>query len=1358
MALTKTQISELYVSIFNRASEKSGSQNWLNSGYNTDAKTMANAMLATDAAKTYFGTSLVSDAAFVEHIYANTLNKGGATVDAAGKAGWVEFLKTGASRGEMVAKMIEAIKEYQVGGAKYATADQTTKDAAQQFANRVDVSDYTADNLETIAVSEIDSTLSFSSALTVTSDAATVITAKKSVQDLAIDGKTFTLTSGADNITGTTSNDKVDGLISAIGTSTTFNSTDNIIDTTTTDNDTFNLTVSDDVAQAATGLVRGIENVNVNIDAITTAAATPLIFNFDAANFTNTKNYVFDATNSSSVINTLTLTNVNDNNAKVTASTDFTNVNVAGKAGNNVTVDAKAAGNTGAPVNVTVTVATGNVEVIGAGHLTAAANAAAGLVKATAVQNLSLSAIAANVINATSTNGNVSVTDATASVNTTVNAKGNVDISKLDAAGSVTVVAGGTINLAGAAGVDSTSLNLSGVGTSTVASAANAVTVATLSGNGAAATYDMTAGATAMKDVIVTGSQDVTLKLDASKVNANINVADNSTAGKFTLDLGTTAGNVDLTGSSSLIDVLKLSVDNNGQTLKVKDTQAVTVAVDQAATTTIAVGTAANAASQSVTIKLDDGVKDNNAIDINTLTVTQAKTVTIDMSTDTTAAGTAVTNKINTLNAFGANSNVTINQGVNNLELQNAGTTNVGTGSITVTGSGTLTDAATVASITAATLDASAMTGAVTLDSTTTLAVGTIKTGSGNDTVVLTEQADVTVSMGAGNDTLTLDGASTVNKVTNIDLGTGTDTLKFVASTELLKGTGTLTVSGVETLNFLVSDNTMKVQSSVLNGATYNYEASAANSTSNVAVVVDASETVVDLSKLVGSLDAVKAVAGMTFTTDASAATSAVTVSGVLGAKNVITGSANAADVLTGGNKSDIFNYASETTLFDTAGTMLDTIAGGTQEATGSDTLKFTSTGAAVTIKNTDVWSKISGVESITTAANTAAITLALDVSAGTAGLTTVDLSGDTNAGGDNVIDLSEFTVASTIKGSAGKDTITGGTVADTITLTAEADVIKAGAGDDTIKALLTADLFNVAALVNGSINGETGTDTLLVGTNGTAFAIANNVVWTNVTNIETIKSVENTAAVTLALDATAWASGVRTIDISAAKAATGNTIDVSEITAAEGVSATTTGYTLTGSATGVTTITGSNGIDTIKGGSANDIFDGKAGNDIISLAEGGTDTVVLSKTNGAEFITSFTAGALTTVGYDKLKIGLDGSVALQSIGIATNDVTIGNNNKITVINSILSTSLANDTTGTSLIAALTASNGGTAVSITASAINDTGYLVAYQGGNAYIYHFDTGAAAAVTADEISLIGTLSNVSTGTLVADNFIA
>ncbi|MGB3751206.1 MAG: hypothetical protein WA945_06525, partial [Arcobacteraceae bacterium] len=214
--MTKTQISELYVSIFNRASEKSGSENWLNSGYNTDATAMANAMLDTDAAKEYFGASLDSDAAFVEHIYANTLNKAGADVDAAGKAGWVEFLETGSSRGEMVTLLIEAVKEYEVGGSKYDDADQATKDAAQQFANRVEVSDYTAETLDTIAVEDIDSTLSFDGALDVTADDATVAAAEAKVAAAAnpeVEGSTYELTAGTDkgaDFTGTDDNDTFD--------------------------------------------------------------------------------------------------------------------------------------------------------------------------------------------------------------------------------------------------------------------------------------------------------------------------------------------------------------------------------------------------------------------------------------------------------------------------------------------------------------------------------------------------------------------------------------------------------------------------------------------------------------------------------------------------------------------------------------------------------------------------------------------------------------------------------------------------------------------------------------------------------------------------------------------------------------------------------------------------------------------------------------------------------------------------------------------------------------------------------------------------------------------------------------------
>ncbi|MEA2019015.1 MAG: DUF4214 domain-containing protein [Campylobacterota bacterium] len=137
--MTMTQISELYVSIFNRASEKAGNEYW--AGKDMTAAEIADEMLATDDAIAYFGSSLDTDAAFVEHIYNTTLNKGGETVDVDGKAYWVSKLTDGATRGEMVAEMVAAIAEYAPTGSKYDATDAATVAAYNQFSNRAEVSD-----------------------------------------------------------------------------------------------------------------------------------------------------------------------------------------------------------------------------------------------------------------------------------------------------------------------------------------------------------------------------------------------------------------------------------------------------------------------------------------------------------------------------------------------------------------------------------------------------------------------------------------------------------------------------------------------------------------------------------------------------------------------------------------------------------------------------------------------------------------------------------------------------------------------------------------------------------------------------------------------------------------------------------------------------------------------------------------------------------------------------------------------------------------------------------------------------------------------------------------------------------------
>lgn len=169
--LTQTQVSQLYISIFGRASEGEGNTFWQ---AEADQATAANAMLATSAAATYFGTSLDSDQAFVEHIYLNTLGKTLAQ-DPDGIAFWVNALATN-SRGFVVAELI-----------KSATDAATAGTAQDQFNNRVEVSNYMAATVQAAPADYATSTAFTSTAnpagaLNVTSDAATVTAAQQTIQ------------------------------------------------------------------------------------------------------------------------------------------------------------------------------------------------------------------------------------------------------------------------------------------------------------------------------------------------------------------------------------------------------------------------------------------------------------------------------------------------------------------------------------------------------------------------------------------------------------------------------------------------------------------------------------------------------------------------------------------------------------------------------------------------------------------------------------------------------------------------------------------------------------------------------------------------------------------------------------------------------------------------------------------------------------------------------------------------------------------------------------------------------------------------------------------------------------------------
>jgi|GEM_PF-918858 len=201
MALTQTQVSQLYVTLFGRASEGAGNTYW-----QTAAENMAQGatdMLATQAAIDYFGGSLDDDQAFIEHIYLNTLGKTYAE-DPEGVDYWVGLLGEGVSRGEVTVGLINAVYDYA------DSTDPVTKAAYDQFVNRVAVSDYCAENIEGADLDPNDAAAMavFTGYIAgVTDDPATVTAAQDEILNDATPPMGLTLTADIDDLVGAAGDD-----------------------------------------------------------------------------------------------------------------------------------------------------------------------------------------------------------------------------------------------------------------------------------------------------------------------------------------------------------------------------------------------------------------------------------------------------------------------------------------------------------------------------------------------------------------------------------------------------------------------------------------------------------------------------------------------------------------------------------------------------------------------------------------------------------------------------------------------------------------------------------------------------------------------------------------------------------------------------------------------------------------------------------------------------------------------------------------------------------------------------------------------------------------------------------------------
>ena len=250
MALTTTQVSQLYVSIFGRVSEGSGNTFW--KAENKDMTATAEAMFALPIVSTFFGVSNYTSAAnvrtVVEAIYLNLFSKQPAD-DVAGITYWIGQVTTeGKTMGKVVAELI--------------TAAQTTANAGtaqDTFNNIVALSDYAAANL---AAHTTDAAFQALSA-NVDNTAASLVTAKAlvdaAVPYVANPGSTFTLTTGIDKGTGfvgTAKDDTFNALTN--NTWTSFDAIDG-----GAGKDTFSVLTS---ATAAPGLatITNVENIDIN--------------------------------------------------------------------------------------------------------------------------------------------------------------------------------------------------------------------------------------------------------------------------------------------------------------------------------------------------------------------------------------------------------------------------------------------------------------------------------------------------------------------------------------------------------------------------------------------------------------------------------------------------------------------------------------------------------------------------------------------------------------------------------------------------------------------------------------------------------------------------------------------------------------------------------------------------------------------------------------------------------------------------------------------------------------------------------------------------------------------------------------
>jgi len=238
----RTEISQLYVSLFGRAPDGEGLGFWTKSysDGNTIAK-IAQSMYDTAPARAYYPL-FATPSEVVTTFYTNVL---GRAPDAEGLAFWVKEYNASATQGAFFEKLIGNVVNYNGTDAAGITSKSL-------FTNKVSVAQYYGEQNGTVA----GATAALNG---VTSVASTVDTAKAAVVNTAITGQSFTLTTGIDNgstFTGGANQDAFNA------THLTLNASDVLVGGAGTDSLSIVNTGTAGFAVPA-AIVSGIENISI---------------------------------------------------------------------------------------------------------------------------------------------------------------------------------------------------------------------------------------------------------------------------------------------------------------------------------------------------------------------------------------------------------------------------------------------------------------------------------------------------------------------------------------------------------------------------------------------------------------------------------------------------------------------------------------------------------------------------------------------------------------------------------------------------------------------------------------------------------------------------------------------------------------------------------------------------------------------------------------------------------------------------------------------------------------------------------------------------------------------------------------